>query len=512
VANDPEVVKLVRRFEPILIFHPSEAFFPCDAKSYIEQCALWKAEQPFDEKDSWGGKGQPFDRKPLIRKMMIGVDTPDAIPTGGTYLGEKQGNAFPFLIDNAQEEHFLELGGWKDSPTITSTSENRYSNRVSVQLRYREVPLRDTRFWYHAELFHFERLQELIGGPSPALEPTPESDLLRRVFITLAPGKPALLCYYFLFPAHAEALAAPCDARAAGQEFASFAGEWACVAILLERGSPNDAHLPRFIGHTGRRDIGMRQGLDLTNNGRLGMTVKSWKVPIDVHAKTLPETVYDHPKVFVSLFTHSLYLQPGNNIVKPYPPEASPQWCGRYDSPNALEAANPRTARPASPLAWGKIVAGLLGGGLAGALAGTYWTVQEELPPFPYTRFGADVSEGDQPAPDIGPPSDNFGTVAHSEHLTLNRVEFPRATFVIWAARETSSVTIETETPHRYERHYNFIVNRSEQIWWPSDDGKSGYRGRWGPRVANDPFARRAGMRFPLFWRMFFVALAKMTL
>ena len=35
------------------------------------------------------------------------------------------------------------------------------------------------------------------------------------------------------------------------------------------------------------------------------------------------------------------------------------------------------------------------------------------------------------------------------------------------------------------------------------------YRGRWGPLVANDPFKRRSGMRFPAFWKMFFVALAK---
>ena len=32
--------------------------------------------------------------------------------------------------------------------------------------------------------------------------------------------------------------------------------------------------------------------------------------------------------------------------------------------------------------------------------------------------------------------------------------------------------------------------------------------GAWGPRVANDPFGRRAGMRFPDFWRMFFLAFA----
>jgi hypothetical protein len=32
--------------------------------------------------------------------------------------------------------------------------------------------------------------------------------------------------------------------------------------------------------------------------------------------------------------------------------------------------------------------------------------------------------------------------------------------------------------------------------------------GRWGPRVESDPFGRRAGMRFPAFWRLFFLAFA----
>ena len=45
----------------------------------------------------------------------------------------------------------------------------------------------------------------------------------------------------------------------------------------------------------------------------------------------------------------------------------------------------------------------------------------------------------------------------------------------------------------------------------PSDDGMTGYRGWWGPRVALDPFTGLGGMRFPEFWRMFFVALTKVA-
>jgi hypothetical protein len=56
---------------------------------------------------------------------------------------------------------------------------------------------------------------------------------------------------------------------------------------------------------------------------------------------------------------------------------------------------------------------------------------------------------------------------------------------------------------------YDYLVNREKQPWWPSDSGVSGYQGLWGPRVESDPFGRRAGMKFPTFWRTFFLAVAE---
>lgn len=60
-------------------------------------------------------------------------------------------------------------------------------------------------------------------------------------------------------------------------------------------------------------------------------------------------------------------------------------------------------------------------------------------------------------------------------------------------------------------RRYDFLVDRARQVWWPADPGDhtTSYLGRWGSRVIDDPFGRRAGMRFPLFWKMFFLALVK---
>jgi hypothetical protein len=84
-----DLLQLVRRFEPILYFHPDEKFFPSDAKRYLEHCALWRAQPPFDQKDSWGGKGQPFDRKPLVEYGRIAAFNGE-VRQGDTYLGAAQ--------------------------------------------------------------------------------------------------------------------------------------------------------------------------------------------------------------------------------------------------------------------------------------------------------------------------------------------------------------------------------------------------------------------------------------
>ena len=62
---------------------------------------------------------------------------------------------------------------------------------------------------------------------------------------------------------------------------------------------------------------------------------------------------------------------------------------------------------------------------------------------------------------------------------------------------------------HIGARAYDFIVDRKRQAWWPVEPGEetTGYNGRWGTRVATDSVGRRAGTRFPPFWKMVFLAL-----
>ena len=57
-------------------------------------------------------------------------------------------------------------------------------------------------------------------------------------------------------------------------------------------------------------------------------------------------------------------------------------------------------------------------------------------------------------------------------------------------------------------RRYDFIVDRTTQVWWPSDGGEKGFRGRWGQQVASDVLTRRSGPRFPDYVTMFLKALA----
>jgi hypothetical protein len=64
-----------------------------------------------------------------------------------------------------------------------------------------------------------------------------------------------------------------------------------------------------------------------------------------------------------------------------------------------------------------------------------------------------------------------------------------------------------------FKRLASIIVDRRNpnedlrQIWWPGVQDNVGYLGRWGPRVSQDPSARRAGMKFPDFAGMFLDAL-----
>ncbi len=482
VEPQEDTETLARRFEPVLYFHPDERFFPSDAKRYLEQCALWKAEAPFDVKDSWGGKGAPYDRSPLIGYGKIAAVAGEI----GTLLGP--GN----LVDTATEERFLDLAGWKDAagtaqPKVTATSKNTYSNRDAVAALYNKPDgaggnraLRDSRFWYHAELFEGDRLRRLLA--------TVRAPDLVKVLDSLKNA--ALLCYYFFYPAHEEPLEAICK-NVEGKEFGGFAGEWECLAILLERDDPAGMSRPSFIGCSGRL-------LD-ASAGAVAQAADEADAAKRVWMKVRPfaqaQPIGEHPRLFVSNGTHSLYLEPGLHSVT-YPAESRPYGCGTYEGtppppPPPAETDNPMEAEG---ILWAKVIAGNGLLGPLGATVGLVWGIVEAAE----GNYGLGVvgtAELDESA------KDDAGTPGAGKVVKPKDLAVPDAGADVqdWS----SARGLETDG-----RRYDFVVDRTAQTWWPADFDQGGYRGRWGARVETDPFGRRAGMRFPAFWRMFFLAFA----
>jgi hypothetical protein len=481
--DDPET--LARQFEPILFFHPDERFYPADAKHYVEQCALWRAQAPFDVKDSWGGKGAPFDRAPIIDYGKISALAGEP----GTPLGPAS------LVDNEGEERFFDFKGWKDAsgtpqPKVTATSKNSYSNRDAIDTQYNQPDaaggnqkLRDSRFWYHAEFFEADRLRRLLA--------TVTAPDLVKVYDSLKNA--ALLNYYFFYPAHEELVAAACT-NIEATEFGCFAGEWGCLSILLERRTPDSDFLPSFIGTSGRLlyapSTPMAQAADDDDAAnRMVMTVNPFP-------KANP--VGGHPRIFVAKGTHALYLGPGPFVVN-YPNESGPVDCGRFEG-IPPPPAQPETHLADNPLAalgllFAKVVAGASLLGALGAAAGLVWGIVE----YAEADHGINnVATGDGPpnyAPDVtGNPGS--GKMVRPSGLTV-----PDAGPDVQDWTSAQGVKIDG-------RRYDFIVDRGTQLWWPGDFNQGGYRGRWGLRVETDPFGRRAGMRFPEFWRIFFLALA----
>ena len=82
--------------------------------------------------------------------------------------------------------------------------------------------LADSRFWYHAEVFTASRLRGLLVKGPPI-----DFDKFTKL------KDPALVCYYLFFPGHEEPLEGCPDSDLA-KRWASCAGAWACVAILLD--------------------------------------------------------------------------------------------------------------------------------------------------------------------------------------------------------------------------------------------------------------------------------------
>ncbi len=189
------------------------------------------------------------------------MNAPLQVPAD-TFLGAEVSGGFPFL----QPENFLEVLGWADSATVTAASLNRFARLDSMERLCNSDDetvgrLKDYRFWYYAEVYETERLAGLLNAPESGL-----SEVIGKL------KEPLLLCYYLFYPGHDDPLQG-CEGTVTGPMFGSFAGEWACIAILLEKYFGQTDHTPTWMGLT-NRNVG---AIDfLGQEVRIGMTIHDW--------------------------------------------------------------------------------------------------------------------------------------------------------------------------------------------------------------------------------------------
>ncbi len=513
---------LIRAYEPILYFAPGERFFPSDCKRYLERCSLWNAVPPFDNHGSWHQNSPGSFPKPLIDPKQIS-GRPDE---PGTFLGMSQGGGFPFLYASGTDDGFLDLAGWTDGVSVSPTSENRFANLDRIEALYNSTSstvadpiLQGSRFWYHAEAFDTPRLRVLMAGQDASAE-------FKALFPTLLEptilGAPLLLCYYLFFPGHDEPLD-DCSDVAEAAMFGSHAGEWACISILIKHettgipisgvGPTIEEYIPVAIGLTSRNfgDIGFLGG-----ERRVGMSVYEWTALSTVTRDRGAGKIKGvHPRVFVAKGTHGLY--PGAappaagfplEIPTFAPDDSARQFCGAAelldksleDLQDEADDANDDTWTDDSEVFWLKAIVNLLwagiewkaggGGGYSGVATGT--PDQFDHPPI-------------RDAPGY------FGAIIHPAGVDPPQGQDTDQKFA-WQFPLSDEAALETKIGNRV---YPMHVDRTSpnplvrQVWWPGIQGTTGYSGRWGSRVARDPKARRAGMKFPEFWEMFMSAFAK---
>jgi hypothetical protein len=496
---------LIRRFEPVLFLHDDEKFMPSDPKRFIEKANLWTTGTPPYDNATWGvgpTSGGVFPRTPRATEVAARPGEP--------------GLDLATLTITERRSSFLELGGWNDEQlnhesAVTTVTQNRYSDRGAIQVLY-EGELKDSQLWYHAEVFDAARLSTLAGArPAPNLRPV--LDQLTD---------PILLCYYLFFPAHEQTV--ECTSTP-GAEVSSHAGDWQCVAILLQRDPSGDAalHQPRYLGLTGSRPSGdVAYAFD--DDERTVMKVAPWSTG-GPGVTAVPQTTVNgrrlHPHVYVSLGSHSLYPTPGAHDTDPYLDSAVPHDCGGSDSVSITppppvdpgESNDPSDEGDVGDWLFGisvfllKTIGGVSGGGalgiaapglVGGMLTGAKEWIDGVSPPF--AVVGPETPSADTPTPDTGPTSGTGKTI------TPVGLVVPEAgpTVLAWQVQQGKK-------DEATGRVYDYVVDRDQDVWLPHDDGERGYRGRWGQRVTNDTLPRRAGPRFPDYPTMFLTALADLN-
>jgi hypothetical protein len=484
----PDQIALIRQYEPALYFSGapgapgSERFFPSDAKRYLEHAALYLAKTPFATRADWG--------TPVGFAGQLGAINGEAAIFIGQF-NEAASPQYPFLETNAGQEHFLDVSGWASNDTRADLDH-------LASLYATNQGLKDSQFWYHAEFFDAARLQNLFTE----LVRSGSAFNFNNLFGS-APGNPpvltdpALICYYLFYPAHEESLSgceyAPGQIVDTARDFASFAGEWSCIALLLDRPNAASPYAPKWAGLS-NRNVGKT-----SVNGeevRATMRLLPWAA-MDIYQVT-------HPRLFVGRGSHGLYLS-GETPPPLTFADPSAAFCG-----GATSLTTGPVGAPSSPL-YGittgflmtKVIAGsaagtgLLGalGGMVGAAAGLVWGIAEI----------ADTPRLDGVDPPETPALQSTIDTTGSNGIVIYPKGLPPVGVGPGNGREWQSA----DNVAIAGRKYFFTVDRATQVLWGDDPNGQGYTGRWGAHVAQDPQTRRSGMAFPTFWQLFFETLVR---
>jgi hypothetical protein len=477
----PNQIDLIRKYEPALYFSGSERFFPSDAKRYLEHAALYLAKKPFATRADWGPPVGTAGQLGAINgeaPIFIGQFNEDATPQ------------FPFLETKAGQEHFLDVSGW--------TSDDTHADLNNLASLYApKQSLNGSLFWYHAEFFDAARLQNLFTELVRS-----GSALNFNNLFGSTPGNPpvltnpALICYYLFYPAHEESLSgceyAPGQIVDTARDFASFAGEWSCIALLLDSPNATPSYVPKWAGLS-NRNVGKT-----SVNGeevRSTMRILPW-ADMDLYQVT-------HPRFFVGLGSHGLYL-PDEAPTPLHFADPSAAFCGGATSLTTGPVGPPSgklygitTGLLMTKVIAGSAAGGLLGplGGMLGAAAGLIWGIAEV----------ANTPRLDGVDPPETPSLQSTVDTTGSNGLVIYPKGLPPVGIGPGNGREWQSddnVPIDG-------RHYFFTVDRATQVLWGNDPDGQGYTGRWGADVAQDPQTRRSGMAFPTFWQLFFETLVR---
>jgi hypothetical protein len=488
-----QIAELAQRFEPILLFHQDERFFPVDPKWYLERCALWPAAGSFTDKAKWGELPLGvFPRGPRVSKsnlFALAGETPAGSTAGSQWLGAPGQDLGVATVPNEQapsptEEFFFEFVGWDPvaTPPVDTGTINRHPTLDPAQYG---APLADSRPWYYVEFLSHADLVAFAQNHKPS-----GLDLS----IAILDNATTALLYYFLYPLHQEPLE-NCEMAGEGQSFATYAGEWGCVALLID-----SSGTPRFVGLTSR-NVGAPSQV-ATEDARVGMALSAWTAP----PAPVTSGLEQHRKIYVSLGTHGHYLTVGPHPVTPFwggndPTRGS---CGVIEAADDVISGDtivtPGDPGHDYPSAWVMIAKDSL------PVVGFVWALVE----YANGNFGSpaelatpSATPSDQTGGQTGGPA-TFGRIIRPNGLIFS--ETASSPWVSdWNVKRIAGPD---------KRIYDRVVSRPAQVWWaPRKQVASpvegpGWSGRWGPRVTNDPFNRRAGGKCPDFVVMFLEAVA----